>query len=153
MVRQNYFFLEQLKVGIKSHAHKRKKEKRLGEVMKNNIRDRLIELLEEAEGQVNNDIPSLEMIADELIANGVVLPPCKVGDTVYYLDGKTIVKDVVHCISFGGRHGVNAKGFIHMHDSDKDNITISFNLFGKTVFLTKDQAEQKLKELSENGNL
>ena len=40
--------------------------------MKNNIRERLIDLLEQADGQVNNDIPSLEMIADYLIANGVV---------------------------------------------------------------------------------
>ena len=40
--------------------------------MKNNIRYRLIELLEEAEGQVNNNAPSLEMIADYLIESGVV---------------------------------------------------------------------------------
>ena len=40
--------------------------------MKNNIRERLIDLLEQADGQVNNDIPSLEMIADYLIANDVV---------------------------------------------------------------------------------
>ena len=38
----------------------------------NYMMDRLIELLEEAEGQVNNDIPPLEMIADYLIENGVV---------------------------------------------------------------------------------
>jgi hypothetical protein len=35
------------------------------------MRDRLIELLYEAEGQVNNDIPSVEQIADYLLANGV----------------------------------------------------------------------------------
>ena len=40
--------------------------------MKNNTRDRLIDLLEQAEGQVNNDTPTLEMIADYLIAKGVV---------------------------------------------------------------------------------
>ena len=40
--------------------------------MQNDMRDILVELLEEAEGQVNNDIPSLEMIADYLVANGVV---------------------------------------------------------------------------------
>ena len=34
--------------------------------MKNNIRQRLIDLLEQADGQANNDIPSLEMIADYL---------------------------------------------------------------------------------------
>jgi Zn finger protein HypA/HybF involved in hydrogenase expression len=35
------------------------------------MRDKLIELLYEAEGQVNNDIPSVEQIADYLLANGV----------------------------------------------------------------------------------
>ena len=129
--------------------------------MKNNTRerDRLIDLIRQSHcvevwDYYNDDFKEpnpIETLADYLIKNGVVLPPCKVGDTVYYLDGKTIVKDVVHCISFGGRHGVNAKGFIHMHDSDKDNITISFNSFGKTVFLTKDQAEQKLKEMIGNS--
>ena len=36
-------------------------------------RNELAELLEAAEGQVNNDSPSLEQIADYLIAHGVVL--------------------------------------------------------------------------------
>lgn len=36
-----------------------------------NTREKLIELLEEAEGLVNNDVPSLEQIADYLIAYGV----------------------------------------------------------------------------------
>ena len=132
--------------------------------MQNDMRDRLIGLIS-SEGYDYDDFIEEsherglsvtedfeEWCADHLIANGVILPPCKVGDTVYYLDGKTIVKDVVHCISIGGRHGVNAKGFIHFHDSDKDNITVNFNLFGKTVFLTKEEAEQKLKEMRvENG--
>ena len=37
------------------------------------MREKLIELLEEAEGQVNNDVPTLEQIADHLIANGVTI--------------------------------------------------------------------------------
>jgi hypothetical protein len=109
------------------------------------MRDRLIDLLEEAEGQVNNDYPTVEMIADYLVAKNVVVLPCNCNDIVYYLDGKTIVKSKVHCISFGGRYGTN--GQIHIYDSDKDNITVTFEQFGKTVFLTKDQAEQKLKEM------
>lgn len=40
--------------------------------MQNNMRDKLIDLLEQVEGQVNNDVPPLEMIADHLIANDVV---------------------------------------------------------------------------------
>ena len=41
--------------------------------MATDARNRLIDLLEQAEGQVNNGVPSLEMQADFLIANGVHL--------------------------------------------------------------------------------
>lgn len=41
--------------------------------MATDARNRLIDLLEQAEGQVNNGVPSLEMLADFLIANGVYL--------------------------------------------------------------------------------
>jgi hypothetical protein len=37
------------------------------------MREKLIELLEEAEGLVNNNEPSLEQIADHLIAHGVTI--------------------------------------------------------------------------------
>lgn len=124
--------------------------------MQNDMRDRLVKLIEDSLPNDNHIYftKDIETMADELIANGVIVPPCKVGDTVYYLDGKTIVKDVVHCISIGGRHGVNAKGFVHFHDSDKDNITVNFSLFGDKVFLTKEEAEQKLKEMRvENGKI
>ncbi len=47
------------------------------------MRDRLASLLSEAEGLVNNDLPTVEQIADYLIEHGVIVPPCKVGDTVY----------------------------------------------------------------------
>ena len=36
-------------------------------------RDRLIELIEQAEGLKNNDFPSVEEIADYLLANGVII--------------------------------------------------------------------------------
>ena len=37
------------------------------------MREKLIELLEEAEGLVNNDVPSLEQKADHLIASSVTI--------------------------------------------------------------------------------
>lgn len=36
-------------------------------------REKLIERIEHAEGMVNNDVPTLEQIADHLIANGVTI--------------------------------------------------------------------------------
>jgi hypothetical protein len=37
------------------------------------MRDRLIELLYEAEGTVNNDLPTVEQIADYLLGHGVIV--------------------------------------------------------------------------------
>ena len=78
--------------------------------------------------------------------------PCKVGDTVYvkmasyckthYAEAE--VKDFVHFISCGFCIVVTSKYF------DKQNIP--FSEFGKTVFLTKSEAEAKLKELSGGVN-
>jgi hypothetical protein len=123
--------------------------------MANEVRDRLVELLK--------DNPMLDVLyaeddewkcaADHLIENGVRILPCDVGDTVYYLDGSIIVESKVHCISFGGRYGDYKGGQIHIYDSDKDNITVKLDNFGKTVFLTKKQAEQKLKEMRGGNDL
>ena len=40
------------------------------------MKDRLASLISEAEGLVNNDLPTVEQIADYLLANGVIVPPC-----------------------------------------------------------------------------
>lgn len=37
------------------------------------MRNRLIELLYEAEGQVNDDLPTVEQVADYLIGRGVIV--------------------------------------------------------------------------------
>lgn len=73
--------------------------------------------------------------------------PCKVGDVVYvkmasyskthYAEAE--VRDFVHFVSHGFCVVVTSKYF------DKENIP--FSEFGKTVFLTKAEAEAKLKEL------
>lgn len=78
--------------------------------------------------------------------------PCKVGDTVYvkmaqyckthYAEAE--VKDFVHFISCGFCIVATSKYF------DKQNIP--FSEFGKTVFLTQSEAEEKLKELRGEEN-
>ena len=81
-------------------------------------------------------------VADYLLANGVIVPPCKVGDVVYdictifdesTLKPKTVIKprtiDFASSVSFL----IESKGLVI---SEKD--------FGKTVFLTKEEAENAL---------
>ena len=93
------------------------------------------------------DLPYNDETICELFKNkaNIIELPCKVGDIVYYLDGTILNESKVHCISFGGRYGTYSQGQIHIYDSDKDNITVKIEQFGKTVFLTKEEAEQKLR--------
>ena len=56
------------------------------------MRDRLIELLNKKYDHfcdqcgINKDSHYAESLADYLLENGVIVPPCKVGDTVYVIN-------------------------------------------------------------------
>ncbi len=100
---------------------------------------------------VTNEVVKLQKQLEEyktLEEQGFLLRlPCKVGDTVYvkmasYCDiqyAEAEVRDFTHFTSCGFCVVVTSKHF------DKQNIP--FSEFGKTVFLTQSEAEQKLKEM------
>ena len=104
-----------------------------------------------------------ESIADHLLANGVIVLPCKVGDVLYAKDGKECeVMDI--CISKSdGAAQVNFEcdyvcencAFNSWHtefcgenscDGEWGLALVNFSEIGKTVFLTKEEAEAALKE-------
>lgn len=68
--------------------------------------------------------------------------PCKVGDIVYVAETVLVEAMCIRIQLDGDRNGIwiNAKEY----PCDR---RISFKAFGKTVFLTKSEAEAKLKEL------
>lgn len=103
------------------------------------MRDRLIELLDIIIQPGEN---TLGNIADYLLENGVIVPPVKVGDTVYrpskYLG--YVVPIVI--ISF---EATQSEMF---YTDDSDNI-IYIGEIGKTVFLTKEEAEKHLGGVQE----
>ena len=114
-----------------------------------NERERLIELVKEPlewmpYGQVTNY--TAPEIADYLLANGVIVPPCKVGDTLYVISqmkDKRILPFVnkyeVTFIQVGKRKCKvyhEKDGFIKIFKQDD---------FGKTVFLSEEQANKKIK--------
>lgn len=107
------------------------------------MRDRLASLISEAEGLVNNDLPTVEQIADYLLANGGIVPPCKVGDTVYSIvEGIDLVLvGEVYEYVVGREHFV-------FRSTRKGYFTLSFTELdiGKTVFLTREEAEKALAE-------
>ena len=154
-------------------------------------RDRLIELHHEAgvewdnylfECLDNGKVPSKtydEFHADYLIANGVIVPPCKVGDMVYQIKycrcGNPENYEMKHCHKKDTKKTPIVLGSIMKqqcgmrptknYDWSKGTGfawqpigTICYKIIqkpfklewlteiGKTVFLTKEEAEAKLKE-------
>lgn len=78
----------------------------------------------------------------------VIHLPCKVGDTVWGVtnSGVFYIKvESIHCFSSGiwKYRGWNGKGKF------RTGYEFSFEAIGKTVFLTKEEAEKALKELKE----
>lgn len=101
------------------------------------MRDRLIELLKQADEREKNRMITdyTEAVADNadfLLANGVIVPPVRVGDTVYQTDGvrtyKSEVKEVIY---------------------DCGIVAFDESAIGNSVFLTKEEAEKSLAERSE----
>lgn len=85
-------------------------------------------------------------ICKDLEEQGLILRlPCKLGDTVYRL----IPTTYRHIESLMIREFVlTDKGFCFR--TEKTNINYSCADFGKTVFLTKEEAEQALAKMKEN---
>ena len=122
------------------------------------MRERLIKLIQQGknktpcqndcDGKVCKDCEN-ESIADYLLANGVIVPPCKVGDMVYLIPTYNskpycgVCEDKVQMIGITSR-GIHIKARNH-HDHNK------MYMLGKTIFLTKEEAEKKLKELNNNA--
>ena len=113
--------------------------------------DRLIALIRNAVGGCAQYWA--RTIAVHLLANGVIVPPCKVGDTVYRIwgsgkHGKSVADFVVTKVSqiapniWIVRYLKPSKSLTHYLREYQCN----FEDFGKTVFLTREEAETALKE-------
>lgn len=113
----------------------------------NSMRDRLIKLLcgVKCEGgeEIGNcpqrrdgkcrTVQKLEMcqigaIADHLIANGVIVPPCKVGDIIYALN-------------------YDGNGYMPLSVTSRESLVrwMEEDQFGNTLFINREEAEQALK--------
>lgn len=115
-------------------------------------RERLVELLNnEISRLVLTDIDfvwtceKINYLADYLISNNVVVLPCKAGDIIYIIGEITsqIVCDTIHHIMYNG------KEFCLVTESGV--LVLVEQQLGKTIFLTKPEAEAKLKEMRD-GN-
>ena len=126
----------------------------------NLMRDRLVYLMGEALNkcktrtichgckEYGNGVNCIDyIIADHLIENGVIVPPCKVGNTVYYIGGihRRLIKSatVVEII-------LNSDGVRDLFVNSEDGVSFENSL--DTFFFTKEEAEQALKEGSRNSD-
>lgn len=84
------------------------------------------------------DYCMIACIADHLLANGVIVPPCKVGDKVHFIGHVSdSIPDFIYDDTIT-KIGVITRGIIQEKGIDFADI-------GKTVFLTREEAEQALK--------
>lgn len=118
--------------------------------MPNDMRDWLRELIDTARRKywVNmlDETHLSEFMANYLIANGVILPPCKVGDINYAigkLTGQIIPNEVINIEI--------CKNDIYLINENHTVVSVKHQL-GKTIFLTKEEAEKALKERGGDNN-
>ena len=85
--------------------------------------------------------------------------PCKVGDTIFEINYKSLKEYKVTGFSYGRLMGQDEEDvmseneiLIHICSQNKD-ITGCFvaSKIGEDIFLTREEAEQKLKELQKEG--
>ena len=127
--------------------------------MQNDMRDRLIELIGNIGDVINSECTLdcegckyeeadrcvTEILVDRLIANGAILPPCKVGDVVYLpikTDWGTI--EIYEIVEVGqDRNGI----YFRVYDEEQEKIYLEE--LGKTVFLTEQEAREALRKEDE----
>ena len=107
---------------------------------------------------------NVRTLAEYLLANGVIVPPCKVGDTVYVISQSRVKEtkiDEIYRYRYGTRIFVEfdcdedcegcpfeawAQSFCGEWDcaSAYGSAELAEDDFGKTVFLTREEAEREL---------
>lgn len=85
-------------------------------------------------------------IADYLLKNGVIVPPCKVGDTVYRLDIDCTMPNDFDCDDncYSCKHMVSS--VLEFPVRSCVNQVFVMNEYGKVYFSTREAAEKALKE-------
>ena len=117
-------------------------------------KERLIELLKQTNGAIywdSSDKDFIDKVADHLLANGVIVPPCKVGDVVYKITPNGLfIKDYevvgFHLGDFLTLRGHKRKPYLVSYDRTSRYLKhITLDEIGKTAFLTREEAEAALK--------
>ena len=119
-------------------------------------REKLIELLENAPAAPNGE-RNVATLADHLLANGIIVPPCKVGDKVWFLN---IYPSI--CMY---RNFVYEAMVVRVYVEHDNELTLAIRIknewgtieyprireeIGKTVFLSREDAEKALERMEKD---
>lgn len=135
-------------------------------------RDRLVELLKKGQAEYSErsvaEIKKLlyekhkynsktdkvgnlwDFLTDHLLSNGVIVPPCKVGETLYFLYDRTYanIPDLTPLIykTNDWYFDIDQKGISILPRNIHSYRGKHHYCLGETVFITREEAEQALRE-------
>ena len=112
------------------------------------MRDRLMELIDRSKSFESRGLELLENQADYLLENGVIVLPCKPGAEIYFagIESGEILKGKLIKFSFEEDHiwfNCQYSHWLAYWHPIED--------FGVRVFVTREEAEQAMKEQSNGG--
>lgn len=122
------------------------------------MRERLIELLDECRGIEGFGRELIEKQADHLLSEGVIVPLCKVGDTVWHIrrtpehmGGSYIVEAKVVCIPIRVYSDEVYSDLILRYTQRNGMPEEASSKLGKYAFLTREEAEKALEKMKGGG--
>ena len=111
------------------------------------MREKLIELFFDYQEKYNSLVPSKDGLADHLLANGVIVLPCGAGQEVW-ISGHRFPAEI-ECINIT-ESGIDFEYAEYERSPEItelwDDGTFEIEDIGKTVFLTREEAESASKE-------
>ena len=115
-------------------------------------RERLFDLLDDCWDLSEYRRPTLGRIANYLLEKGVIIPPVKVGQIVYVITKTDIRTYKVHTIVVGDAYH-KCYFFAEWYYDSLAFYSTDFDFadVGKTVFLTKEEAQKALEEREEDN--
>ena len=119
-------------------------------------KERLTNIIHNAQNKYLNLLKfESSILADYLIANGVICLPCKVGDKVYTSYDHLLHKEtseILECkVAFIGF--IEDGNYINLVDNYGHLHSMSFDIFDNTVFLTREEAERRWKGVRGNETI
>lgn len=104
-------------------------------------RERLVYLIIHAKKSAPETGSFTEYLAEYLLEHGVIVPPLKVGDTIYQIDGVRIYTSTIYEITYTENKVI----FV------TENVVFDERAINNSIFLIREKAERALKERKNNG--